>query len=64
LSEKLDNFNFHTFSKIPNIKTFDSTLYTIITPEQIKTRSTEIIQNAFYFENGKQRYKFICLGPE
>lgn len=32
--------------------------------KKIKTRSTEIIQNAFYFENGKQRYKFIFLGPE
>ena len=61
----LDEFNSRTFSKISFIKIFDfSTLYTTIHYEKSKTCLNEIIHNANYFKNGKQRYKFMVLGHE
>ena len=55
-----DNFTSRTFSQ-----TFDfSTLYTTIPHEKLNIRLKEIIHNAFYFKNGRQRYKLTVLGHE
>jgi hypothetical protein len=57
-TDLLDNFTSRTFSKISKIQTFNfSTLYTTIPHEKLNTRLKEIIHNAFYFKNGRQRYK-------
>jgi hypothetical protein len=59
----LHNFNSRIFSKTSSIQTFHfSTLYTTISYEKIKT--SLVIPNAFYLQNGRQSSKFIVLGHE
>ena len=60
--ELLENLNSHSLTSIHSIKTFDfSTLYTTIPHNKLKSRLTDIIRQAFRYQNGKSRYKYIVV---
>ena len=42
----------------------DWLFYTTVHHEKLKTSLNEIIHNALCFKIGRQRYKFVFLGPE
>ena len=61
-SKELEHLKCPDFSHVPSIKSFDfSTLFTTIPHEKLKTRLVSIIRNAFIFENGNHRYKYLVL---
>ena len=61
--ELLENLNSNSLASVHSIKTYDfSTLYTTIPHSKLKSRLTELIRNAFRFNNGKKRYEYIFVG--
>jgi hypothetical protein len=63
--ELLENLKSHGFSKIGNIKTYDSfTLYTPILHDELKFRLFQIIDNCFLNRNGTRKNKFIMIGKQ
>ena len=63
--ELLEHLKSPTFNRVTSIKSFDfSTLYTTIPHQKLKDRLTSIIRNAFIFNNGNRRYKYLVLGHE
>ena len=61
--EILDNLQSHSPSSIHCIKTYGfSTLYTTIPHAKLKFRLSELIKNAFRYNNGKKRYEYIAVG--
>ena len=58
----LDNIQTNYITTHNSIKTFDfSTLYTTIPQDELKSRLTAIVHQAFCFKNGKKRYEYIVV---
>ena len=61
----LEHLKSPTFNHVTSIKSFDfSTLYTTIPHQKLKDRLTSIIRNAFIFNIGNRRYKYLVFGHE
>ena len=59
--ELLKHLKSATFNHVTGIIFFLNfpTLYTTISHQKLKDRLTNIIRNAFIFENGNRRYKYL-----
>ena len=63
--ELLDVLQSHSLTSIHSMKTYDFlTLYNTIPHTKLKARLSELIKNAFKYENGKKRYEYIVVGHD
>ena len=58
----LDNLQSNSITSVNSIKTFDfSTLYITIPHDQLKSRLSSIVNQAFCFKNGKKRCEYTVV---
>jgi hypothetical protein len=58
----LANLSIQIFSQINSIKTYDfPNLYTAIPHDKLKSRLFNIIDNCFFYKNGKRKYSYLVI---